>query len=75
MPRRRRASKARIQPTLQDILALRGGTRRELVARFGSEEMALAFWRVHRADMLTRGHEVPELPPRWGNRVQSSPLT
>ena len=66
MPRRLRVSKARIRPNLQDILALRSLTRSQLIARFGSEEMALAHWRAHRADMLARGYEAPPLPPRWG---------
>jgi hypothetical protein len=75
MRRRLRASKARVRITLQDALFLRGRTRAQLVSRYGSEEMALAYWRAHRTDlaywrahrtdMLQRGYETPELPPHW----------
>jgi hypothetical protein len=65
MPRRLRASKAKIRITLQDALSLRGRTRAELMRRYGSEEMALAYWHAHRTDMLQRGFGEPELPRHW----------
>jgi hypothetical protein len=65
MPRRKRASKAKVKPTLQDVLAMRGYQRGKLIQRFGSEDMVLAFWKVHREQMLARGHEELPLPWRW----------
>ena len=65
MPRRKRASKTKINPTLQDVLALRGLPRQALIKRFGSVEMDLSFWRVHREQMLAKGVEELPLPWRW----------
>jgi hypothetical protein len=65
MPRRTRASKARIQVTLQDVLFLRGRPRDDLVRHYGSEAMALAYWKVWREQMLARGVEERPLPWRW----------
>jgi hypothetical protein len=68
MPKRKRASKARVQvPSLGQSLSLRGGNRAELVVRFGSEEMALAMWRAYRTMMLQTGYEEPALPPYWNH--------
>jgi hypothetical protein len=64
--RRKRASKARIQaPSMAQALALRGENRAELTARFGSEAMALAVWKIYREKMLQTGFEEPPLPPYW----------
>jgi hypothetical protein len=65
MPRRKRASKARTRATLQDVLALRGRPRQYLIKKYGSAEMVLNLWRVHREQMLARGHEELPYPWRW----------